>query len=181
MGGRDKLMEPVGGQPLLVDRARVALASGLPVFVTLPPEAVAPARWAALDGLALERITVTAPAHGLSASLRAGLEALPADASGVLVLLADMPDITAADLATLLEGWDGTAIHRAASAAGVPGNPVLFPAGDIPALRKLTGDSGARALLRAAGAQVRLIPLPGTHALTDLDTPEDWARWRAAR
>jgi hypothetical protein len=26
-----------------------------------------------------------------------------------------------------------------------------------------------------------LITLPARHAVTDLDTPEDWAAWRAAR
>jgi hypothetical protein len=26
-----------------------------------------------------------------------------------------------------------------------------------------------------------LVRLPGTHATTDLDTPEAWAQWRAAR
>jgi CTP:molybdopterin cytidylyltransferase MocA len=43
----------------------------------------------------------------------------------------------------------------------------------------LSGDEGARAILRRHPP--RLLALPGRHAVTDLDTPEDWARWRAAR
>ena len=38
---------------------------------------------------------------------------------------------------------------------------------------------GAREVLR--GAEVKLVPLPGRHALVDLDTPEDWAEWRGLR
>lgn len=178
MAGRDKLMEPVAGRPLLRERAEVALASMAPLFVTLPPRAAAPDRWASLDGLPLTRVTVPRPGDGLSASLAAGIAALPPEAPGVVVLLADMPEITADDLAALVADWDGRAIHRAAGADGTPGNPVLFPATDFPALAGLSGDRGARDLLRAEAGRTRLVPLPGAHALTDLDTPEDWARWR---
>lgn len=178
MAGRDKLLELVAGRPLLRERAEVALATGAPVFVTLPPRAGFPDRWAALDGLSLTRVPVPRHADGLSASLAAGVTALPPEAPGVVVLLADMPEITADDLAALVANWDGRAIHRAAGAEGTPGNPVLFPATDFAVLAALSGDRGARDLLRAEAGRTRLVPLPGAHALTDLDTPEDWARWR---
>jgi molybdenum cofactor cytidylyltransferase len=45
---------------------------------------------------------------------------------------------------------------------------------------RLTGDQGARDLLRAHADDVRAVVLPARHAVTDLDTPEDWANWRAA-
>lgn len=179
MGGRDKLLEPVAnGQPLITDRARVALSSGAPVVVTLPPRISAPDRWAALAGLALRPMAVSRPERGLSASLAAGIAALPADSPGALVMLADMPEITTSDLAALLDRWDGATLRRAATADGQPGNPVLFPAASFEALRALTGDRGARDLLANAKG-VELIPLPAHHALTDLDTTSDWARWRA--
>mgnify|MGYP006910720262 CR=1 FL=1 len=47
------------------------------------------------------------------------------------------------------------------------------------ALIQLSGDQGARALLKTVS--VHDIALPGQRALTDLDTPEAWAAWRAAR
>lgn len=178
MGGRDKLLEPVGGQPLIRDRARAALLTGAPVLATLPPRKAAPDRWAALAGLTLHLMAVSRPERGLSASLAAGIAALPADSPGALVMLADMPEITQSDLAALLDGWDGATLRRAASADGQPGNPVLFPAASFGALRALSGDRGARDLLANTDG-VELIPLPAHHALTDIDTPEDWARWRA--
>jgi len=45
---------------------------------------------------------------GLAASLRAGINALPASASAVIIALADMPDITAADIDALVDAFDPT-------------------------------------------------------------------------
>ncbi|MCB1354992.1 MAG: nucleotidyltransferase family protein [Maritimibacter sp.] len=178
MRGRDKLLEPVRGRPLLADRAGVASRAAASVVVALPPRPEAPARWDALEGLTVTRIAVASPAAGMAASLVAGIAALPASATGVMILPADMPDITADDLTVLLDAFDGLHILRGASDAGEPGHPVLFPAADFPALAALTGDRGARALLAADPGRVKRVPLPGRHALTDLDTPEDWAAWR---
>jgi molybdenum cofactor cytidylyltransferase len=177
MGGLDKLLEPVRGKPLLRERVETARATGREVIVALPANA-AQGRWAAVRGTGAATIAVADAGAGLSASLRAGLAALPEDSEGALVLLADMPDITTEDLATLLDAFDGKHILRASDAQGRPGHPVIFPARLLPELAALTGDRGAREVL-AGRRDVRLVPLPGRHAFTDLDTPEDWARWRA--
>ena len=177
MGGRDKLLETVRGQPLLRDRAAACSAAGArAVLVVLPPES--PARRAALDGLAVIPVTAPEAAEGMAASIRAGVAALPAGTTSVLLVLADMPDLTAADLAAVMAGFDpdDPAICRGAGPGGQPGHPVLFPARLFPALTRLRGDAGARAV--AVTEPATLVPLPGDHASTDLDTPEDWARWR---
>jgi len=187
MRGRDKLLEPVRGRPLLADRvaaASSAIASsadgarGAIVYVALPPRPAAPGRWAALAGAPAQIIAVADHRDGLSASLRAGVAALPPHCPGLMILPADMPDITSADMTTLLNGFDGSTILRATSGDGQPGHPVLFPARDFAALAALSGDRGARGVLEAAPTRVRRLPLPAGHATTDLDTPEDWARWR---
>ena len=100
-----------------------------------------------------------------------------------MVLPADMPEITEDDLRCLIAAFeqDPKAIWRGASADG-GGHPGRVPPADLtPALQDLRGDAGARALLKAHAGRVRLCPLPARHALTDLDTPEDWAAWRAAQ
>lgn len=179
MRGGDKLLEPVGGEPLLTRIARAALATGAPVTVTLPPDR--PARLAALAGLTVAQVTVPDPAQGMSASLAAGLAAIPAG-RGVLLLLADLPEITAQDLSHLLALWqqEPEAILRATAEDGTPGHPVCFPPDLRDDLLTLRGDAGARAVLIRHRARLRTVPLPGTRATTDLDTPEDWAAWRAA-
>ena len=180
MRGGDKAVEPVDGRPLVARLATEALATGCRVTVALPPGGGP--REAALAGLPVNRLRVPDPEAGLAASLRAGVSALPARAP-VLVLLADMPEITTADLCAVLASFAATPdrIHRGTGQDGTPGHPVIFPAWARPELLALTGDQGARPLLSRHAAEVTLVPLPGTHATCDLDTPEDWAAWRASR
>jgi len=180
MRGRDKLMEGVRGAPLLRDRVEMALGLGPPVLVTLPPDR--PLRVEALRDVAhahLSTVIVEDAATGLSASLRAGAEwALQHNHAALLVLLPDLPDLTAEDIKTVLQAYDEKEIIRATAQDGTPGHPVLFPAALLPAMRHLTGDQGAQDILRANPVQT--VELPGNRATTDLDTPEAWAAWRSA-
>ena len=176
MRGADKLLEEVGGEPLLTVMARRAAKAG-PLRVTLPEGNTA--RVKALDGIDCDIVTLPAGCDQ-SQSLAAGVAGL---SGPVLVMLADMPEVTAHDLHLLLalSAQAPNAILRAADAEETPGNPVLFPADLLPELQKIKGDKGARGLLKQHAARVHLVPLQGQRALTDLDTPEDWAAWRAAQ
>jgi len=179
MQGRDKLLEDVHGHPLLRHVVCRAVATGCPVMVALP--AGNPSRRGLLEGLDVTILEVTDADSGMAASLRAGLHALAEDAGGLLVALADMPDITTDDYLNLIKAFlnDPNAnIHRAASADGTGGNPVLLPRWALTDPDIFTGDAGARHLLRQQAKRVRLVPLPDTHAITDLDTPQDWEKWR---
>jgi len=183
MRGRDKLLEPVDGRPVLRAVAEAALASRTaPVVVVLPPDA--PGRAETLAGLGVETVEAAGCAEGMAASLRAGLAAVDARADAVVVLLADMPEIGAADIDRLIAAFDpaeGREIVRAVSADGRPGHPVLIGRRFFEDLRGLAGDQGARSVLAAAADFVVEVPTAGDAALVDLDTPEDWAAWRAAR
>jgi CTP:molybdopterin cytidylyltransferase MocA len=177
MRGGDKLMEEVGGEPLLRQAAREAIATGLRVIVALRPDRAE--RAAALDGLAVERVIVPDPDAGMSASLRTAVAAAP-EGAPVAVLLADMPDIRSSDLTALVDVFEkagSDTIVRAASQDGQPGQPVIFPARLRSELLALAGDAGGRDILRREA--LMLVPLPGRRALTDLDTPEDFAAWRS--
>lgn len=173
MRGADKLLEPVQGRPLLRRQAEQALATGHPVLVSLRPQDRA--RRNALTGLPVTILEVPDAATGLSASLRAAARTVQ---TALLVLPGDMPDLTTADLAQVIAAFAQAPdqCHRGAS-GDRPGHPVIFPARLLPEFAGLTGDEGARAILARHGA--KLVPLPQAHALTDLDTPEDWANWRA--
>ncbi|MFX0544660.1 nucleotidyltransferase family protein [Roseovarius sp. S1116L3] len=177
MDGRDKLMEEVGGVPLLLRQTRRALATGADVLVTT--RADFPARIAALKGTAARPVPVDAPEEGIAASLRAGIAALPDGASALMILLPDLPDIDIDDLKAMLAAHRAAPdrILRAVAGNGTAGHPTLFPARYFPQLAHVSGDTGAAALIRAAGFDP--VPLPGDRATTDLDTPEAWAAWRA--
>ncbi len=174
MRGADKLLQPVGGRPLLRVVAERALAAGWPVRVTLPPDAAE--RLRALHGLDVTRLEVRDAGTGMAASFRALAAAGPGP---LLVVLADMPEITTEDMAALIAAHRAAPdrVIRATDADGRAGQPVLFPARLVPAMAALQGDAGARAIL--TGEEILRVPLPGRRATTDLDTPEDWAAWRA--
>lgn len=180
MRGRDKLLESVGGgRPLLLDRVDMALETGQPVLIALPPRDTSPARWEVVDARPVAVISVEDAADGMARSIAAGVDALPEGAVGVLILPADMPGITTQDIKHMIAEFDGERILRATTADGVHGHPVLFPARDFSALRSLEGDAGARSVLEANEDRLKPVPLPHDNARLDLDTPEDWAAWQA--
>lgn len=174
MRGADKLLQIVDGVPLIRRQALALLAADIgPVAVTLAPDR--PERDSALAGLTLQKLTVPDAAEGMSASLRAA--AHWSRGAGLMIVPADMPELTAADFATAARAFDAQVPLRATADDGTPGHPVIFPAGLLALFANLTGDDGARAILKAHPP--RLIALPGSHAVTDLDTPEAWHDWRA--
>lgn len=179
MGGRDKCLELVAAEPILRRTARLAVGSGARVVVTLPDTGpFLPGRLHALAGLGLTVLPVKDAHEGMAASLRAGARAA-GEARGLMVLLPDMPGIGAAEIALVMDSFrqDETRAVRATAEDGTPGHPVIFPHRLFAEIAVLTGDQGGRRIL--LGEEVRACPLPGQMALTDLDTPEDWANWRA--
>lgn len=182
MGGRDKLLEPVDGQPLLARQVSVASALGWPVHVALPPGAGKRAE-ALRDGPGIP-MPVDESAEGMGGSLRGAVARLAPDTARLLVMLGDLPEITAADLTALVDASDAApraAIWRGATEDGKPGHPILFAPETLSRFDALKGDDGGKAVLAAFADRIHLVPLPGTRARRDLDTPEDWARWRAER
>lgn len=180
MAGRDKLIEPVDGAPLLRGVAARALALGADVLVTLP-DGASP-RADALAGLPARCIPVPDASEGMSASLRHAARAVRSDSTGLMILPADMPDLTAADMRLVISAFETANrdfIVQAAGADGTPGHPVIFPADLITQFADLTGDQGARAILQTNRARLIRVALPGNNALTDLDTPDAWTLWRA--
>ncbi|MBO6776680.1 MAG: nucleotidyltransferase family protein [Marinibacterium sp.] len=181
MQGRDKLMEEVEGQPLIRRQAEMALqATGGPVIVALPTQPHA--RYDALDGLDIVRLPVPDANEGMGVSLRTGFAAIPSEAQAAMLLLADLPELTAADLKTVLEAVDpdsGKLIWHATTEDSQRGHPVVFHHDLFAEFAKLSGDVGARDVVKAAGTKVAHVMLPGNRARLDLDTPEAWAAWRA--
>lgn len=115
-------------------------------------------------------------AEGLSTSLKAGIEALSADAAGVLVCLADMPAISASHITRLIAGFSpdngraiGVPTHK-----GKRGNPVLWARRFFPEMQQVSGDVGARHLIGANEALVYEVEFDDTAVLMDLDTPGQW-------
>jgi molybdenum cofactor cytidylyltransferase len=179
MGGSNKLLAEIGGRPL----ARIAVEQALgsharPVIVVTgyQREKVE----ATLSGLPVRFVHNNDFATGLGSSLRAGIAALPAQADGVVVCLGDMPQVDAAMIDRLIEAFDPDkgALIAVPTIDGKRGNPVVWSRRFFPELMAVEGDVGARYLIGRYGEAVVEVPLNGTAALTDVDTPEALAAVR---
>lgn len=91
-------------------------------------------------------------------------------ADALLIVLADMPLVSAATLQQLAAGPLPAAV---AYPGGKPGAPACFPASMLAELGALSGEPGAASLLRGRD-QVRLVEVEPTE-LRDVDRPEDLA------
>ncbi len=173
MGGPNKLLAHVTGKPLARIAAEAALASqARPVVVVTGHQSETVAD--ALRDLPLQFADNPDFADGLSTSLRAGLAALPADIDGAVVMLADMPQVDAALIDRLISAYDAEkgALIAVPVIDGKRGNPVLWSRRFFPELIALSGDMGARHLIGKYSEAVAEVPMTGTAALVDVDTPE---------
>lgn len=110
---------------------------------------------------------------GLSTSLVAGLLAVPACASALLVLLCDQPLVDGADLDALVQAARRNPQRVVAAHYGmVTGVPAIFPREYWPEIRTLKGDAGARLLI----ARLDTVTIEMPHAAVDVDTRDDLAR-----
>ncbi|MBE9635497.1 nucleotidyltransferase family protein [Salipiger mangrovisoli] len=179
MRGADKLLMQVGGRALLRRQAEEALRAVNHVTVTLPD--YDHPRAAALAGLPVQLVAVPDAALGMSASLRRGVSMLPKGTEALVVLPADMPELTSEDILSLVQGFRAMphpTLQQGCAEDGSPGHPVLFPADCFSAIQMLNGDEGARSVLARNRNRLRQVILPGRRALTDLDTPEAWHDWQ---
>lgn len=116
------------------------------------------------------------PERGLRSSLELGVAAA-GESAAVAVLLADLPGVGVAAVRAVVAGWRPGRI-AVGTYAGRWGHPVVTdPVTWRAALQAAGPDAGARALLRERPQDVDEIAVDGDP--TDLDTPEDLARWRS--
>lgn len=176
MAGLHKLTALVNGEPMVRHVVIAAMASqARPVVVVTGHEAGRVKE--ALCGLPVHFVHNPDFAEGLSTSLKAGIGAVPAEADGALVLLGDMPDVSAPLLDRLIAAQKA----RPAAVAAVPvregrrGNPVLWTRRMFPALAALTGDVGARHLLAEQAEALCEVEVTEEGPFLDIDTPAELA------
>ena len=180
MRGRDKLLEDVAGEPLIRRQTRNALALGGEVFVALGPDQHE--REHALAGLDVHILRVPDATEGMSGTLRGAVAQLPRQ-TAFMAVLADLVALETDDLkkvaAAHLDSPDHL-IWRGATEDGKAGHPIIFADALRPAFAHLSGDGGAQSIVSQHQDRTCLVRLPGNRARLDLDTPEEWAAWRAA-
>lgn len=178
MGGRDKLLEDIGGEPLLHRQTRLATATGHPVYVALPDAKHPRAR--VIADLPATLLSVPEAAEGMSGTMRGAVAQLP-QSPAFMMVLADLVTLEPTDLKAIFAARDAHPDHviwRGATSEGKPGHPIIFDASLRPAFVDLQGDGGGEDLVKPLRHRTYLHRLPGQRARFDLDTPEDWAAWR---
>jgi len=187
MGGPNKLLVDLGGEPLvrhvgrpliegLPDAPRVAVTGRDAEAVT---EALADQGWSLVHNPRY--------VEGMGKSLGVGVAALPADLDGVLVMLGDQPGVATDTVRRLCAAFaaapDPTAAIVRPTHAGKDGHPVLWGRAWRPSLLGLEGDKGGRDLIRLHAhdhaGRVVAVAVDDPAVTRDVDKPEDLAALRA--
>ncbi|MEH7302266.1 nucleotidyltransferase family protein [Neobacillus drentensis] len=116
--------------------------------------------------------------RGLSASLKAGVSAASQlGASGVVVLLADQPNVTYWMINRLIEEFLGAPDYSyiAYTHNGVSKPPILITKRIFSLIEDLEGDQGAREIIRGRESETgKQILLESNECFFDVDTMEDY-------
>jgi len=177
--GKNKLFLTLGGATVLWRAATTALAARLdPVLVVVGHERERV--MAELSALPVTPVFNPDYARGINTSLRTGIAAVPDDAAAAVVMLADMPFVSAEMVQALVDrsGASPRAPLVVSSYGGVLAPPILYRRCLFPELRALEGDGCGRRVVRQHRAHALEIAWPAS-ALRDLDVAEDVARARA--
>lgn len=162
-GEGNKLNALLNDGSVFAQTLRHALASGLAVHVVTRPENIQ------VQQLCLEQqIPFTLiDSSGLGESITAGVCATP-EWHGWLIHLADMPFVTPAMFIQVADALASHALVRP-RVKQQPGHPVGFAHGYYEKLCQLSGDIGAREMLR--GEAVHFIEVDDADSLRDIDLP----------
>jgi len=111
-------------------------------------------------------------AVGISTSIKSGIANLPDDTVAAIIMVADQPFLSYKHLNLLIEKskeFPGRIV--ALSFKGEPRNPVVIPIKFSKELEMLTGDEGAKILVRGKSDTV-LIDIPDGRVFFDVDTKD---------
>lgn len=169
--GGFKLMHPIDGVPMVLKSALamkaalgavlVAVRTGSPCLPTLSGQA------------GIEILECSRAAEGMGGTLAQAVAALPAEAGGYIVALADMPFIEPQSICAVAKAIARGAPLAAPAYRGERGHPAGIAASYRAELLALQGDAGARNIIKRDAALLQQIEVDDPGVLHDVDTPAD--------
>jgi len=179
MGGINKLMLAVEGEPLLRHTVKTLLASRLGEVVVVLGHQAEEAR-ILLHELEVRTVVNSHYREGQMSSVHCGLEALTRPCDGVMICLTDQPLLTAQDIDVLIDAFG----RRGASIIvptyqGRRGNPIVFAYAHRAEILGSGRNLGCKRLIERNPELVTTVEMDADHVVIDLDTPEDYARLQA--
>lgn len=175
----NKLLADIGSKTMVRHVAEGLVASradGIVVVTGFEKRKIAKA----LKGLDLKLVENEHYLYGLASSIRTGIAALPDEADGAMICLADMPSLTAAVVDTLVQVFKTLGAEKIVYPCrtdGTQGNPVIWPRKYYDKLMSLTGDAGAKEVLEKNIEHAEGLKVTASKVLDDIDTPDDLAAW----
>lgn len=179
--GEPKQLLPLGGKPLLAHTIANALATAPGEVIVVLGHRAESIR-AVVERPDIRFVINPKFAEGQSTSVIAGLEAVHPASDGVMFLLGDQPEVGYETIVKLIDAFKETSEPIVAPLyGGVMGNPVLFRRELFPELLGVSGDEGARAVIRKDPTRVFRLTLRDGPPPADVDTREDYealvGRW----
>ncbi len=169
-GVRDKLLQRLPDGELVVAASARRLLAVLPRVIAVVP----PADRGVADALRVLgcEVTICPEADsGMGASLAHAVAASLPAAQAWVIGLGDMPFVESSTVRALCDALAGGAAIAAPCFEGRRGNPVGFSAVHLPALLALTGDEGARRIVR--GSSVVEVDVADPGIFRDIDSAAD--------
>ncbi len=177
--GTPKLLLPLSGRTVLrwvLDHVRGSRCNEVVVVVGEAADQVA----AEARGPGVRIVVNERYREGMGTSLAAGIASLPPECEAGVVVLGDQPCVTADAINTMIDVFRRTGRPIVASRYGtVTGAPTLIGRSLFSEALHLTGDAGGRLLIQRHPDLVEEVLLSPSAAI-DIDTPEEFARLRAA-
>lgn len=174
-GAADKLLQTLpDGRPIALAAAE-NLIKAIPLTIAvLRPENTALANLLGNAGLKIVFCGSqdTEMADSLSAAVHYSAQ-FSESSVGFVIALADMPYIQPDTISAVAHELNAGAAIVAPIYHGKRGHPVGFSAKFRNALEQLSGDEGARAILKRHADQIQLLECNDPGVLTDIDTPQD--------
>jgi len=180
MRGGNKLLEEIGGVPLVRHVVQKVVEADLFETIVVTGRGGWPVE-KAVHGLPIRHVMNYRSELGMSTSLKRGVGVLHDSVEAAIICLGDMPNVDAELIRRLVAAYAPQAGKDIVVpvAAGRRGNPVLIGRRHFAAIKKLTGDIGAREIVKKHPDRVIEVPIEGEGAFLDLDTPEALAEYRA--
>ncbi|HEY9695518.1 MAG TPA: nucleotidyltransferase family protein [Oculatellaceae cyanobacterium] len=173
--GTPKQLLPYRGQTLIeyiVEQAIASICDPIIVVLGANAEHIQPK----LTSFNIQTIKNCSFAEGMSNSIRTGIEVLTAENSylkGVVLMVCDQPFVSTQLINQLVENYrKDNSLIVASEYNGVLGVPCLFERTLFSHLMALSGDAGARKLIK--GFAQDTIGVPAPEVAFDLDTPADY-------
>ncbi len=179
--GRNKLLLDWSGKPIVAHVLDKVAKLGLAETIVVTGHQAGKVK-AALGAHNVRIVEARDYATGMAASLKAGLKALSPGIDAALVILGDMPQVSADLLERLVAAYqplEGRAIVLPV-ADGKRGNPVLFDRRFFADMLSLEGDVGARHIIGSNAELVAEVPADAREIFMDVDTPEAYQQLLAA-